>query len=408
MLAAGSIARRALARRASHAGGTASAATLRRSQSTLSKHDAETLKGFPTVDVGGLFPDASADRRDAAHAELRKALVDEDAPGFFYALNAPEALNAQYLDSVYAFVEDAHALPLRTKARFADPERGSGELGAAYNGPDVGYLEPSYDGISVAAASAWDYSPEGAKKAGSNWDADLPDYFRETMEDLYERQNSVGRAVLTGIAEVLDLPSNTFSESFDRGDLGTIRLISYPGFDKPVHTFSAANANSGDHAWTYYDDDDDDDELCQADIGIAPHTDFEAFTLMHQDAPGLQLLSRGELEKGKDGTWLDAPVVDAFIVIVGDILERYTNGVLRATPHRVVRRSASRRSIIRFNAVAPDAVVAPLPEFGIPKYSPVTMDTHMATTLGNLRKGVPSWDAQTNTSRSATYDYGGA
>ena len=74
----------------------------------------------------------------------------------------------------------------------------------------------------------------------------------------------------------------------------------------------------------------------------------------------------------------------------------------------MVRRSASRRSIIRFNAVAPDAVVAPLPAFGAPKYSPVTMDEHMATTLGNLRKGVPSWDAQTNTSRSATYDYGGA
>ena len=146
--------------------------------------------------------------------------------------------------------------------------------------------------------------------------------------------------------------------------------------------------------------------MCRADVGIAPHTDFEAFTLMHQDAPGLQLLSRNELEKGTDGVWLDAPVVDAFIVIVGDILERYTNGVLRATPHRVVRRSASRRSIIRFNAVAPDAVVAPLPKFGTPKYSPVTMDEHMATTLGNLRKGVPSWDAATNTSRSATYDYG--
>ena len=130
-------------------------------------------------------------------------------------------------------------------------------------------------------------------------------------------------------------PTN-FSDSFDRGDLGTIRLISYPGFEVPVHTFSAANANSGDHAWTYSDDEDDDDDVCKADVGIAPHTDFEAFTLMHQDAPGLQLLSRTELEKGKDGAWIDAPVVDAFIVIVGDILERYTNGVLRATPHRVV------------------------------------------------------------------------
>jgi len=373
--------------------------------SALSKAQAAALRGFPTVDVGGLMPDASAARRKASHDELRKALVAEDAPGFFYALNAPETLNATYLDSVYDFVEDAHDLPLQTKARFADPERGSGDLGAAYNGPDVGYLEPSYDGVSVAAASAWDYSPEGARKAGAAWDAGLPSNFKATMEELYMRQNGIGRAVLTGVAEMLDLPPTVFAESFDRGDLGTIRLISYPGWEEPVHSFTASNANSGDHAWTYSDEDDEDDDVCRADVGIAPHTDFEAFTLMHQDAPGLQLLARGELDRGSDATWIDALVVDAFIVIVGDVLERYTNGVLRATPHRVVRRSASRRSIIRFNAVAPDAVVAPLPEFGAPKYSAVRMDQHMATTLGNLRKGVPSWDPDTNTSRSATYDY---
>ena len=61
----------------------------------------------------------------------------------------------------------------------------------------------------VAAASAWDYSPEGAKKAGDNWDAD-PAYFLETMEDLYQRQNGVGRAVLTGIAEVFEFTPNDF------------------------------------------------------------------------------------------------------------------------------------------------------------------------------------------------------
>ena len=85
MLAASSIARRALARKASQRGGTASAQLARRCQSTLSAREAEALKGFPTVDVGGLFPDASSDRRDAAHAELRQALIDEGAPGFFYA-----------------------------------------------------------------------------------------------------------------------------------------------------------------------------------------------------------------------------------------------------------------------------------------------------------------------------------
>jgi hypothetical protein len=34
--------------------------------------------------------------------------------------------------------------------------------------------------------------------------------------------------------------------------------------------------------------------------------------------------------------WLDMPVRQGeFVIIVGDMLERYTNGVLRATPHRV-------------------------------------------------------------------------
>ena len=82
MLAARRIAGSALARKASHAGGTASAAQLaRRCQSTLSAREAEALKGFPTVDVGGLMAGASVERRAAAHAELRNALVDENAPG---------------------------------------------------------------------------------------------------------------------------------------------------------------------------------------------------------------------------------------------------------------------------------------------------------------------------------------
>jgi len=365
------------------------------------------LDELPAVDIGGLLEGAPESRRRAAHRALASALLEEDSPGFFYAQHAPATLDAAYLESVYAFVDQAHALEPHVKYPFADPDRGSGELGVAYNGPDVGHLEPSYDGESVSAACAWDYSPHGVARQAPGWDRHLPRRFAATFADLYGRQNAVGRAVLGALAEVLGLPRDTFAHSFDAGDLGTIRLISYPGADDGGgrHTFTAADASSGDHAWTYRDDDDD---ILDADVGIAPHTDFEAFTFMHQDAPGLQLLARPELDKGPDAAWFDAPVSDDFVIIVGDVLERYTNGVLRATPHRVVRRAAPRRSIIRFNAVAPDAVVAPLPHFtrdAPPKYSPVTMQTHMDTTLGNLRRGVGSWDPATNTSRSATYDY---
>ena len=102
-----------------------------------------------------------------------------------------------------------------------------------------------------------------------------------------------------------------------------------------------------------------------------------------------------------------------------------TNGVLRATPHRVLRTPHSRQSIIRFCALHPDSVIEPLPEFliqrdadgkaaqtlgakAVPvpaKYTPVTMQKHMETTMNNVRAGLGSWDSARNVSISATYRY---
>lgn len=96
-------------------------------------------------------------------------------------------------------------------------------------------------------------------------------------------------------------------------------------------------------------------------FGIAAHTDFEAFTFLHQDAPGLQL-------QAADGVWVDAPVpalgahasqscpaciwssavarladveppvvqTDECTVILGDMLEVWTNGHLKATRARAL------------------------------------------------------------------------
>jgi isopenicillin N synthase-like dioxygenase len=38
-------------------------------------------------------------------------------------------------------------------------------------------------------------------------------------------------------------------------------------------------------------------------VGIASHTDFECFTIIHQNGEGLHLLSR-------QGNWVEAPVCD--------------------------------------------------------------------------------------------------
>ena len=316
-------------------------------------------------------------------------MVGPGSGGFFIADNVPKLADEPYLTDIYNFAATAHALPVEIKQRFLG-QGGSARSGATYSGPDAGQMEHSYDPTTVATARSWDYarapspSGAGAVPASPELVPAMPEPYDyvAVLDELYSLQNIVSAAVLEGVAEALGEPRNCFSRHIGHGDMGTIRLISYPGSDDP----SAADA----------------------DVGIAPHTDFEAFTLMHQTSPGLQFLHQSGEEDGSKDEWVDAPV-GSFCVIIGDVLERFTNGVLRATPHRVVRTAAPRMSLIRFNAVAPETVITPLPAFVSeerpPAYTSVTMRRHMETTLRNLDLGLGSWDAQRQRSISATYHY---
>ena len=67
--------------------------------------------------------------------------------------------------------------------------------------------------------------------------------------------------------------------------------------------------------------------------GVSVHTDFECFSLLHEDTPGLELCA-------PDGTWhLPAEAASAadasWILIVGDMVEILSSGYILATPHRV-------------------------------------------------------------------------
>lgn len=97
-----------------------------------------------------------------------------------------------------------------------------------------------------------------------------------------------------------------------------------------------------------------------------------------------------------EAAWVDLPVRDGqFVIIVGDMLERFTNGTLKATPHRVTLVPWERRAIIRFVAVDGATVVAPLPQFVPPDteplYTPVQQVQHVVSTLQAVSDGVGSW-----------------
>jgi len=153
-------------------------------------------------------------------------------------------------------------------------------------------------------------------------------------------------------AEMYDLPSDTFSKLEGERSSSMMRMMRYP----PRTGQAVENV-----------------------VGIAAHTDYEAFTLMAQTAPGLELRTR-------DGEWIEAPVAqDRFIIIVGDMLERLTNGRLQATRHRVNDTPWERFSIILFNAFNADAVIAPLPEF-VTEDRPVRYES--TTQVAHINAGV--------------------
>ena len=101
--------------------------------------------------------------------------------------------------------------------------------------------------------------------------------------------------------------------------------------------------------------------------GSAPHRDFGCLTLLAQDdAGGLQVQTPA-------GAWVDAPPMPgAFVVNVGDMLHRMSNGRLLSTPHRVINTSGRERySVPFFFDPHVSTEIAPLPGTGPAEFDPL-------------------------------------
>jgi isopenicillin N synthase-like dioxygenase len=126
-------------------------------------------------------------------------------------------------------------------------------------------------------------------------------------------------------------------------------------------------------------------------VRVAPHTDHGGLTVLQcDDAPGG--LEVAFDERG----WQPASLPSgALLVQVGDLLERWSSGHLRATPHRVVNPPAGsgaagrRLSLVYFHHPRLDLVVAS----GLPggeQYEPVTAGAWVQARQDAYRRGEPS------------------
>jgi len=302
---------------------------------------------IPNIDLSALFCEPRLPHDDLT-ARVKKACLD---PGFFYIHNScvDDATIKAALAASKLFFDTADSGPLKQSVH----NRNAG--GMKGWGPMFG--EPAYQKGTIAHVESFDIgqqlSSESYRSLGiePNIWPELSG-FKETILNYYRSITRLGRALSGIFSEILGEDSGFISDRSGESAPRTMRLLHYPS--NQVQTDPA-------------------------NVGIAAHTDFECFTIMHQTAAGLELTDTA-------GNWCQAPAdIGTFTVILGDMMERFSNGYLKATGHRVSITPWTRYSMVLFFALDGGYSVKPLPQFlsadEPPLYEAVTQDEHITREL---------------------------
>jgi len=301
-----------------------------RASNARSHDNTQMAVSIPTIDISGIFSNPGV-RADVG-AQLVAAYREW---GFSYIEGHP--IGPQLMERVFAQSRAFHAQSLETKLdlqvdrshRGYIPFKSSTDVTSSVDTVTKPNQSESFMMIGEI--------PDGYFLAGSDRWPDLPG-FQETMQEYREVMTSLARSLIEVLAEALG-DTGTLVDDFTQPTTW-LRLLHYP----PQDPQSPAD-----------------------EYGSAPHTDFGGITLLAtEDVGGLSV-------RTPTGDWVDVPPKpDAFVMNVGDMLHRYSNGILRSTPHKVTNRTGRERySVPFFFDPAIDATVAPLPACGEPEFEPL-------------------------------------
>lgn len=304
---------------------------------------------IPLIDLSGAL--VSDGPRSAEVAQQMRAAAM--SAGFFYIAN--HGVPAAVVERQFETTRQLMALPLARREalsiRHSPIMRGFEALGAqtldAQAQPDL--KESFYCGMAWPADHP--YVRAGYQTYGpSQWPDELPDARTHSLAYI-DAMNALSLRLMQLLALSLDLPAGYFDAACE-DPMVTLRMVRYPPHpaDADERTF-----------------------------GAGAHTDWGAITILAQD-------NLGGLEvQMPDGLWVAAtPIPDTFVVNLGDMIPRWTNGRYHSNPHRVRNVHSggqARYSIPFFYEPAYPARIEPVPGTvatgETPRFQPCTAGEHL-------------------------------
>jgi isopenicillin N synthase-like dioxygenase len=286
--------------------------------------------------------------REELITSVRSACKDV---GFFYLEG--HGLEAYYLKQVFKQSKGLFDCPLAQKQALADKVMSRGYTAMEeetldpsvqrkgdtkegyYIGPEISKEDPRYDPSKLRGPNQWPVKS-------------LLPQFQPVMEDYFQKVSAIGFRVVQLLALSLGLDEHHFDPHFTE-PMAALRLLHYAKEEsKPEEGIFACGA----------------------------HSDYGMITLLLTDEnAGLQILHENQ--------WIDVPPKPhAFVVNLGDMLERWTNGLYKSTKHRVLTNGdAERYSIPFFYEPSFDTVVECLEvccaKTNPPKFPPTTSGQHL-------------------------------
>lgn len=200
------------------------------------------------------------------------------------------------------------------------------EIGAGHGRDAAHHHVRDYATIDFGPELVNDPSAVQSILLGPNLWPELPG-FRSAVTTYYEAINKVSVAASELLSRACGLDRHHLADRSGRG-CSLLRLLHYP-----------------EPSW-------------DPDQPPDGHTDYEWFTVIWQSSPGLEILAR-------DGSTRVAPDrADVLVLILGDLLEVLTGGVLESTLHWVRPAERHRYSLTYFFGPNYEEVIAPLPMEG--------------------------------------------